>query len=157
MNILGAIIFIIIGTIVIVKVPKILMYKKETDYSKYPVEIGTVNHMEDFGGDRWIVSFTDETGKKVLGMDDIISYSIFLPDKYNIPKFGTKEKIYFWKYDCKSNYSINGQRVEYYTHFCNEDLYNLQRIKGKRHSILAVLLGLVFITCGVLIYFKGYS
>lgn len=155
MNIVGFIIFIVLGTIVIVKVPKVLVYKKETDYSEYPVAIGTVNHTQDFCGDRWIVCFMDETGREVLGMDDIISYGTFSPEKYHIPKFGTKEKIFFWKDDSRSYYAINGKRVEYNIHFCNEDLYNLQRIKGKRSAFFAVLFGLFLITCGFLIYFKG--
>lgn len=36
-------------------------------------------------------------------MDNIISsYNTFNPEKYTMPKFGTEEKIYFWKYDNES-------------------------------------------------------
>lgn len=143
-------VFIIIGTITIIYTPKLIMYKKK-DYSKFPVTTATIGHMHDFTGDRWIVHFKNEKGIEVLGMDDVISYSTFFPDKYHIPKFGQQEEVYYWEYEGKSNYRISKQRVEYYIHFCNEDLYELQKIKGKNHSIIAVIIGLAFIICGILI------
>ena len=75
MNIVG-IIFLIIGISEILIVPKMLK-KEMKEYSKYPVQTGTVCHMEDFIGDRWIVSFIDETGKEVLGTIDVDIYNFF--------------------------------------------------------------------------------
>ncbi len=43
MNILGCIIFIIIGIIIILFVPKALKYT-DKDYSKYPITTGKVFH-----------------------------------------------------------------------------------------------------------------
>lgn len=152
MNILGCIIFIIIGIIIILFVPKALKYT-DKDYSKYPITTGKVFHQHNFIGNRWIVSFLNEDGKEVLGMDNIISsYNTFNPEKYTMPKFGTEEKIYFWKYDNESQFGINNQKIEYYIHFCNENLYSLQITKCKRHSIIAIILGLLFIIFGILIW-----
>lgn len=79
MNILGCIIFIIIGIIIILFVPKALKYT-DKDYSKYPITTGKVFHQHNFIGNRWIVSFLNEDGKEVLGMDNIISsYNTFNP------------------------------------------------------------------------------
>jgi len=128
---------------------------EEKEYSKYPVAIGTVYHMEDFIGDRWIVGFIDEAGKEVLGMDDMISSDTFFPNKYHIPKFGTKEKVYYWKYDEKSNFSVNNQNIEYYIHFCNEDLYDLQKKLKRDACFCAIDLGIFLIICGILIGFFG--
>lgn len=89
-------------------------------------------------------------------MDNIISsYNTFSPEKYTIPKVGTEEKIYFWKNDHKSQFSINNQKVEYYIHFCNEKLYSLQITKGKRHSTVAIIIGLTFIIFGIFIGLFG--
>lgn len=155
MNIFGCIIFLIIGILIILFVPKLLNHKNE-DYSKYPVTTGKVCHQHDFIGNRWIVSFLDENGKEVLRMDNIISsYNTFSPEKYTIPKVGTEEKIYFWKNDHKSQFSINNQKVEYYIHFCNEKLYSLQITKGKRHSTVAIIIGLTFIIFGIFIGLFG--
>lgn len=149
MNILG-IIFLIIGISEIVIVPKML--KGETkEYSKYPVATGTVCHMEDFIGDRWIVSFIDETGREVLGMDDMILTNTFFSNKYHIPKVGTKEKVYYWKYDGESNFSVNNQNIEYYIHFCNEDLYDLQKKSKRDARFSSIGLGTFLIICGILI------
>ena len=151
MKIFGCIIFFIIGILIILFVPELLKYKNE-DYSKYPVTTGKVCHKQDFIGDRWIVSFLDENGQEVLGMDNIISsYSTFSPEKYTIPKVGMEEKIYFWKNNDKSKFSINNQKIEYYIHFCNEKLYSLQITKGKRHSIVAIIIGITFIIFGIFI------
>lgn len=151
MNLFGSIIFIILGVVIIIYIPQMLVYKGK-NYPKFNKTIGKVEHMQDFCGNRWIVSFKDENGNEVLGMDDIISsYGTFSPNKYNLPKLGKEEYIYYWKYKEKSQYSINHQKVEYYIHFCNENLYELQKIKGKRNSSLAIILGLFFIVCGVLI------
>ena len=155
MNILGCIIFLIIGIFIILFVPKLLKYKNE-DYSEYPVATGEICHQQDFIGNRWIVSFSDESGKEVLGMDNIISsYNTFSPEKYTIPKIGTKEKNYNWKNDHASQFSINNQKVEYYIHFCNEKLYSLQISKGKSHSSFAIIIGLTFIILGIFIGLFG--
>lgn len=155
MHILGCIIFLIIGISIIIIATKIFKFEKKEyekmDYSQYPVATGTVYHMHDFSGDRWIVGFPDETGKEVLGMDDMISSDTFFPNKYHIPKFRTKEKIYYWKYNEKSSYGINNQKVEYYIHFCDEKLYDLQK-KHKKYTFLgAIGIGLFLIICGILI------
>lgn len=155
MHILGCIIFLIIGISIIIIATKTFKREKkeyeEMDYSQYPVATGTVYHMHDFSGDRWIVGFPDETGKEVLGMDDMISSDTFFPNKYHIPKFRTKEKIYYWKYNEKSSYGINNQKVEYYIHFCDEKLYDLQK-KHKKYTFLgAIGIGLFLIICGILI------
>ncbi|MEI3530404.1 MAG: hypothetical protein V8Q75_04960 [Bacilli bacterium] len=159
MNLLGCIIFLIIGTSIMIMGSKMLKREKkeyeEKEYSKYPVAIGTVYHMEDFIGDRWIVVFIDETGKEVLGMDDMISSNTFFPNKYHIPKVGTKEKIYYWKYDEKSNFSVNNQNIEYYIHFCNEDLYDLQKKLKRDACFCAIGLGIFLIICGILIGLFG--
>ena len=159
MNILGCIIFLIIGSSIIIIATKIFKSEKkayeEKDYSKYPVVIGTVYHMEDFIGNRWIIGFLDETGKEVLGMDDMISSNTFFPNKYHIPKVGTKEKVYYWKYNENSNFSVNNQKVEYYIHFCNEELYDLQK-KLKRDAYFFIIgLGIFLIICGILIGLFG--
>lgn len=154
MNILGGIIFLILGIAIIIFAPKVLKYKKN-DYSKYKVTTGTVYHMHNFFGNRWIVGFIDENGKEVLGMDDVISYDTFSSNRYSIPKFGTKEKVYYWKYDNKSQFSIDDKKVEYYIHFCNENLYDLQKTKKKNHSTLAVIFGIVLAVIGIVIFFFG--
>lgn len=154
MNIVGFIIFNILGIIVIVMYPKILTYGQIEDYSEYPVAIATVIGTSDFCGYRWIVEFTDETGREVLGMDDMLAYNTFSPEKYHLPKRRTKEKVFFWKDDSNSYYAINGKRVEYNIHFCNEDLYNLNRIQHKRSLFFSKLFGIFCIICGFLIYFK---
>ncbi|MEE0634896.1 MAG: hypothetical protein UCL21_03695 [Bacilli bacterium] len=159
MHILGGIIFLIIGIgIIIMATKKFKCEKKEyeeMDYSQYPVATGTVYHMHDFIGDRWIVGFPDETGKEVLGMDDMISSDTFFPNKYHIPKFGTKEKIYYWKYNGKSSFSITSQKVEYYIHFCNEKLYDLQKKHKKDAYLGAIGIGAFLIICGILIALLG--
>ena len=82
--------------------------------------------MHDFIGDRWIVGFPDETGKEVLGMDDMISSDTFFPNKYHIPKFGTKEK-----------------------------LYDLQKKHKKDAYLGAIGIGAFLIICGILIALLG--
>lgn len=154
MNIFGCIIFLIIGTSVMIMGLKCQRVKKEyeeKEYSKYPVAVGTIYHMENFIGDRWIVGFIDETGKEVLGMDDMISSNTFCSNKYHIPKFGTEEKIYYWKYDKKSKFSVNGQNIEYYIHFCNEDFYDFQRKLKKDACFWIIGIGLFLTICGILI------
>lgn len=146
------IILIAIGIIVITYIPGTTGYK-EKNYSGHPVSKGMVNRMQDFGGDRWIVEFEDEDGNKVLGMDNIISYNTFSPKKYHLPKPGNEEKIYYWKYDGNSKYSVNDRNIEYYFHFCNEDLYTLQKTKGRRNFISAGFFGTLIIICGSLLMF----
>lgn len=155
MSILGCIIFLIIGISIIIIATKIFKCEKKEyekmDYLQYPVATGTVYHMHDFIGNRWIVGFLDETGKEVLGMDDMISSNTFFPNKYHIPKFRTKEKVYYWKCNEKSNFSVNNQKVEYYIHFCNEKLYDLQKNHKKYTFLCAIGIGLFLIICGILI------
>lgn len=152
MNIVGAIIFIGIGIIIITKVYKLLKYDEDTDYTKYPVAIGTVLGTEF--DERWIVSFIDKTGEEVLGMDDFLACSTFFKDKYSLPKRRTKEKVYYWKYEENSQYSINHKEIKYYIHFCNEDMYELAKKQNKRELIIFVFIGLAFIVSGVIIFYQ---
>ena len=150
MNVFGGIIFIIIGIYTIIRIPKVLLYK-ENDYTKFNETTGTVIGTEDFMGNRWIVEFIDENGEKVLGMDDVITYSTFFPKTFNIPEKGQEERIHYWKPDTNLKYSINNKPIKYYIHFYNEDLYKLKKVKGRNHSILAVAIGIIIILCGILV------
>lgn len=155
MNVIGAIILCVTGIAIIIGVRKVVLNHKTIDYSKYPSTTGTVGHKHNFKGDRWIVSFHDQNGNEVLGMDDIFYSGTFFANKYNLPKHGTQEKIYFWKYDNKFKYSINNKKIEYYIHFCNESFYDLKKKRNKMYSIINIAMGIFFIICGILIFFKG--
>jgi hypothetical protein len=150
MNIFGCILFTSLGILLIITLPQLLKFE-EKDYSKFSVTTGQVLHEEYFTGCRWIVEFTDENGNEAIGMDDINSYNSFNYKKYTLPKFGTAEEIFYWRYNGKSEYSINGKRVYYYIHFCNERFYDLQRALCKRNCIIGIVIGCSFIIAGILI------
>lgn len=76
MNIVGCILFVIAG-IIVIKVSGVTKKQGLSDYSKCNTAIGKVTHTEDCCGDRWIVYFTDDSGRKLVGMDDIIAASSF--------------------------------------------------------------------------------
>lgn len=149
MNVVGCIIFIIAG-IIAIKVSGVTMKQGLDDYSKCNTAIGKVTHTEDFCGDRWIVYFSDDTGKNLVGMDDIIAVSSFF-DKYKRPISGTEEQVYYYPKTNNSLYQINNDKVEYYIHFCNEDLYELQRHVAKRTSIIGNVIGIILVFCAFLI------
>lgn len=153
MNIVGCIIFII-AAIIAVKVTKITKKQGLDDYSECSTAIGKVTHTEDFCGDRWIVYFTDDMGRNCVGMDDIIAASSF-SDKYKRPAVGSEEKIYYYPRTDNSLYKINNDGVEYYIHFCNEDLHELQRHVTKRTCIIGNVIGIIFMFCALLILIFG--
>lgn len=153
MNILGCILFTFAG-ILAIKFPG---FAKETDtrnYSNCCTAMGRVSHVHDFGGDRWLVYFMDAMGKEVMGLDDIIAASSF-SKKYKSPTFGSDERIYYYPISENVSYSINGEKILYYIHFCNEDLYERKRHEEKRSSVIGLLLGIVFIICALLILIFG--
>jgi len=153
MNIIGAIIFWSAGIAFAFFIPRIFK-RKRIDYSQYPVTTGNIMHTEKLKGDRWIVAF-DLDGKEVLGMDDCFAASTFKPEKYHLPKYGTQEKIYYWKYTGNSSYNINRKKVEYYIHFCDESFYTLYDEKERNSNIGYRILGAIIIFLGMLIFLFG--
>ena len=109
---------------------------------------------EDCCGDRWIVYFTDDSGRKQVGMDDIIAASSF-SNKYKGPTSGTDEKVYYYPRTDNSIYRINQDSVDYYIHFCNEDLYELQRHVANRTDIMGKIIGSCLIFAALLILIFG--
>ncbi|MCD8241134.1 MAG: hypothetical protein LUD73_01685 [Lachnospiraceae bacterium] len=85
MNIIGAILFAGIGIVWFFMASGIR--RKSTDYTSYPVTVGTVLHTENFVAERWTASFCID-GKDVLGMDDRFAASTWKPEKYHLPKYG---------------------------------------------------------------------
>ena len=82
MNIVGCILFVIAG-IIAIKVSGVTKKQGLSDYSKCNTAIGKVTHTEDCCGDRWIVYFTDDSGRKQVGMDDIIAaFQINTKDRF---------------------------------------------------------------------------
>lgn len=104
--------------------------------------------------DRWIVYFTDDSGRKQVGMDDIIAASSF-SNKYKGPTSGTDEKVYYYPRTDNSIYRINQDSVDYYIHFCNEDLYELQRHVANRTDIMGKIIGSCLIFAALLILIFG--
>lgn len=94
MNIVGCILFVIAG-IIAIKVSGVTKKQGLSDQSKCNTAIGKVTHTEDCCGDRWIVYFTDDSGRKQVGMDDIIAASSF-SNKYKRPISGTDEQVYYY-------------------------------------------------------------
>lgn len=153
MNIVGCILFVIAG-IIAIKVSEIIKRQGLSDYSKCNTAIGKVTHTEDCRGDRWIVYFTDDSGRKQVGMDDIIAASSF-SNKYKRPISGTDEQIYYYPRISNRIYRINQDSVDYYIHFCNEDLYELQRHVANRTYIIGKIIGSSLIFAALLILIFG--
>ncbi|MCD7840164.1 MAG: hypothetical protein LUG46_05985 [Erysipelotrichaceae bacterium] len=148
MNIIGIIVFWITGVICIFGFP-VIFHKKIVDYTKYPIIKGTVLHSEECGGKRWIVQFNVDN-QKVLAMDDYFMATTFNSQKYSLPQCGEVEDIYYWKYDGSSTYTINGTKVKYYFHFCNENYYQLRHIKDHHTIIMFRFLGIILLVIGFL-------
>lgn len=150
MNFFG-LIFIFIGLIILYFTKN--SNKPKRDYSKDSTVLATVLSTHDFSGQRWIVSFTDENGNEVLGMDDCIAGSTFHPENYHIPVKNSEEQVYYWKLDrTKRNYSINGQPIEYFIHFCDETLYDLSKEKKKRSVSGIRIFAILFIIAGLVMF-----
>lgn len=153
MNIVGCILFIIAG-IIAIKISGVTKRQGLNDYSKCNTAIGKVTHTEDLCGDRWIVYFTDDMGRNLVGMDDIIAASSF-SDKYKRPVSGAEEQVYYYPRTDSSIYQINHDSVDYYIHFCNEDLYELQRHVANRTDIFGKIIGCILIFAALLILILG--
>lgn len=153
MNIVGCILFVISG-IIAIKVSGVTKKQGLSDYSKCNTAIGKVTHTEDCCGDRWIVYFTDDSGRKQVGMDDIIAASSF-SNKYKRPTSGTDEQVYYYPRTDNGIYRINQDSVDYYIHFCNEDLYELQRHVANRTDIMGKIIGSCLIFAALLILIFG--
>lgn len=110
MNIVGCILFVIAG-IIAIKVSGVTKKQGLSDYSKCNTAIGKVTHTEDCCGDRWIVYFTDDSGRKQVGMDDIIAASSF-SNKYKRPTLGTDEQVYYYPRTDNSIYRIKPDRCK---------------------------------------------
>lgn len=153
MNIVGCIIFIIAG-IIAVEFPKVSKSQGLKDYSKCRVAEGIVIGTLDFYGERWAVYFTDEKGREVLGMDDVIAESSF-SHKYKRPVSKTEEKVYYYPMKDNGSITLNGKKAEYYIHFCNDDLYELQKHVVKRSCIIGKVVGCILVVCAILILIKS--
>ena len=123
--------------------------RKRHSYAYLPIARATVLKTVDFGGDRWLVRFTTRYGREVLGMDDKRCVNVFHPEKHSLPKRDTLERVYYWKYTGKSKYRLNGKKVNYYIHFCNESFYE---IRNRRENALIWVLGVL----GVILLVFGY-
>lgn len=153
MNILGCILFTFAG-ILVIKLRGTLKKEEKKDYAGCNTAIGTVSHTHDFYGDRWLVYFTDATGREVMGLDDVIADSSF-SHKYRRPEFGLEEKIYYYPNPERGTYKINGHEVGYYIHFCNDDLYELHRHVVKRNNVMGWIFGIGLLICALLILLFG--
>lgn len=125
-----------------------------SEFTKCNTAIGTVTHTKDCCGDRCIVYFTDDSGRKQVGMYDIIAASSF-SNKYKRPASGTDEQVYYYPRTDNSIYRINQDSVDYYIHFCNEDLYELQRHVANRTDIMGKIIGSCLIFAALLILIFG--
>lgn len=147
MKVIG-IIFIIVG-IFLFRVTRNL-YCEKTDYMKYPKTVGTVLHTHDFTGCRWIVQFYNEEGREVLGMDDVVAASSFHSEEYHMPQKNTEQQFYYWELNRqKYHYSINDTPIEYYIHFCDEELYELAHKQLRRSAMGGCLIGACFAIGGI--------
>ena len=132
MNIAGCLIFWIFAGIFFAGT-KLFAVKKK-DFSEYPITEGTVIGTHDYNGKRWMVQFTGQDGKEVIGADHIQSESTLHPEKYALPKRGNTEKFYYWEHGrTNSRLSINGTPVLYHIHFCNEGFYTLSAERHQRN------------------------
>lgn len=153
MNILGCMMFAFAG-ILVIKLRGKLETQEKKDYAGCETAIGKVSHTHDFYGDRWLVYFTDATGREVMGLDDVIADSSF-SHKYRRPVFGSEEQIYYYPSPERGVYRINGRVVEYSIHFCNDDLYELHRHVVKRNHVIGGLFGIGLLICAFLILLFG--
>lgn len=130
---------------------------EETDYSRYPVTVGTVLGTHSFSTTRWLVRFTNEAGREMLGMDDIPAGSSMHPERYHIPQSGTEERIYYWKCSGeKQHYSLNGVPVEYHIHFCDESLYKLSKEEICKSAARIRILGICILIAGFFVLLKSW-
>lgn len=65
------------------------------------------------------------------------------------------EKVYYYPRTDNSIYRINQDSVDYYIHFCNEDLYELQRHVANRTDIMGKIIGSCLIFAALLILIFG--
>lgn len=154
MNLVGAVIFVVIGLLIIICVPKLYSENQNVDFSVYPQREAIVLHTYDFYGDRWVVEVQDINGEKFLGIDSILASSTFYKT-YHIPKTGEKVMIYYWESKKKGKFSINNIKLKYEFHFCDESFYELGKKKIKNSIIRSKILGILFIIGGVLIFIKN--
>ena len=128
--------------------------RKPINYKQYPVAEGIVIGTYDFIGTRWMVRFKDETGREVIGADDMYAESTFHPQKHAIPKRGDTERIYYWENSDPSSHRINGTPIQYMFHFCKEDFYSLKNERDKWRKILLWGIVLFMYIVGILILFS---
>ncbi len=151
MNIIGMIIFTLVGTGIIVL--SIRFYSREKmDYSQYRWTTATVLHGRD---SKWVVEFKDENGRERLALDDRMMGYTFHPERDAIPKCGNTEEVYYWEHH--SNRWLDGEKVMYRFHFCNEKYYELIDMKERKNLMRGKILGIFIIFSGIIILFFGYK
>ena len=123
--------------------------KEEKDYSQYPTTMGYVRFTQSFHDDgyRQFVEFTDQNGKKVMGMHDRCNCNGF-------PEHHTTQKIYYWKLREGLHYSINGEPIEYYIHYCDQRFYKKYDEESKSWHYLLPVIGTLLIALGVYALFS---
>lgn len=151
MYLIGAILFTIIGLLIIICVPKLYSKYQNMDFSVYPKKEAIVLHTYNFYGERWVVEIKENDNEKFLAIDSIPTSSTFLK-KYHIPKTGEKVDIYYWESKDKNKFSINNTYLKYEFHFCDESFYELQKKKIEYSIIGSKILGILFIIGAVLIF-----
>lgn len=153
MNIIGCVMFFFAG-ILAIKFSRFFNEEGLNDYSNCPRAFGSVSHTHDFGGERWLVYFRDADGIERMGLDDLMAESSF-SHKYKQPVFGSEEYVYYYPIPERHSYSINGEKIMYYIHFCNDDLYELQRHVVKKRIVAGHIFGVVLWICAFLILMFG--
>ncbi len=130
-----------------------LSKKKRINYRDCKTAEAIVCHTEDFFGDRWTVEFVDENGLPQMAMDDTLAGSTFSSDKYLIPKTKQPLAVYYWERNDmdRGKFSVNGQEVRYYFHFCDERYYELAQKREKHSKITLFCVGIVFVTVAILL------
>lgn len=155
MKVIGCLLVWAVGALFLLAYKK--LYSKEpVDYRQYPTVEGTVIGIHEFCGSRWMVRFQDETGRDVIGADDMRAESTFQPQKHSLPRRGDTEHIYYWQESRAGSYRINGTPILYRFHFCNEDFYSLRKERHKRWINGFRIAGVSLFFVGILVLFFGY-
>ncbi len=151
MNVIGTILFTFFGLLCF-KYAKIIKYDNNKDYTKYNVTMATIRRVEF---NRRMVEFVDEYGNTQLALDDYFTKATFKPEKQTLLKLGTKKEIYYWDIPSQKGFYLDGKKINYIFHFCDEDLYAFIRKRKKINVLQVQLIGILCFIFGITIYFFG--
>ena len=143
-TLIGPLLFLITATIFLI-IGNRIASKRKSNCSGWPIGKAEVIGIAGEEDGVWLCKLVDGDGRESVCLSDLYAH-VDVPG-VNSPVVGSIEEVHVSTYTSPDNKYVNGKKIVYVAHFCNEQYYGLDKrataLKSRICYILSLLLYLI--------------